>query len=155
MNQTQNVSAKSITLIVTLALTVILLVHCLPGCGGSGNTPPNSVHVTGKATFRGQPIKLGLIVFEPDPSQGGSGTQGFASIQDGEFNTQKPGGQAVAIGPCIIRVTGGDGVGIDAFTPFGNMMFEEFTTKMVIGADTGALSIEVPASQGFEAPEFR
>jgi len=155
MTQTQNTPTKSIALIGTMVLAgLILLVNFLPGCRDSG-TPPNSVHVIGKATFRGQPIKLGLIVFEPDPSQGGSGAQGFASIQDGEFNTQKPGGQAVAIGPSIIRVTGGDGVGIDAFTPFGSMMFEEFTTKMVIGADTGALSIEVPASQGFVGAEFR
>ncbi len=155
MKKAKNTLANSIALTGTLALTVVFQLILLPGCGDSGTRQANSMHVTGKATFRGQPIKLGLIVFEPDPSQGGSGTQGFAAIRDGEFNTQKPGGQAVAIGPCIIRVTGGDGVGIDAFTPFGNMMFDEFTTKMVMDTDNGELSIEVPASQGFEAPEFR
>lgn len=114
--------------------------------------PPNSVHLSGTVSFQGRPIPLGLIVFEPDSSLGGSGAQGFASIQNGTFDTSKSDGQAVAIGPCMIRVTGGDGEGIDAFTPFGNMMFEEYQLKMAIEPENGPLKIEVPASQAFRKP---
>lgn len=121
------------------------------GWPGSNSSPtlPNSVHLSGTVSFQGRPIPLGLIVFEPDASLGGGGAQGFASIQNGSFDTRKPGGQAVAIGPCMIRITGGDGVGIDAFTPFGNLMFEEYLLKLAIDGETGPLKVEIPASQGF------
>lgn len=78
--------------------------------------------------------------------------QGYASIEDGEFDTSKS-GQAVAIGPTIIRITGGDGVGVDGIKIFGNLLFEEYYAQEDITSDNDPLVIDIPATTDFVMPD--
>lgn len=150
--QTETFSSRIWIAIGLLVVCVALAVYYFAG-GNSSAAPPNTVHVQGVVTFKGQPLKMGLVVFEPDSTKGGSGSQGYANIVDGKFDTQAKGGKSVSLGASIIRVTGGDGVGIDAFTPFGSMLFEEYSTTTSITEGMPPLSIDVPVSKGFVAPK--
>ena len=51
----------------------------LAGCGGSG---PERHEITGKVTYKGEPVEEGIIDFEP---QGGQGTKDGATIQKGQY----------------------------------------------------------------------
>ena len=122
---------------------VFLLALLLPGCGGT--EPANVVHVSGTVNYRGKPIPLGMIVFEPDPAKGNSGPQGHAEIKDGKFDSRSSKKGAV-VGPLIVRIVGGDGVAPEPFTPFGKLLFEEYTTRVNLARDATTLSFDVPAA---------
>ncbi len=151
-SQSETSSARFFVAIGLLGLCALLVAYNFWGGGGTPDLP-NTVHLQGIVTFGGQPLKMGLIVFEPDSSKGGTGSQGYAKIADGKFDTRADGGRSISLGASIIRVTGGDGVGVDAFTPFGSMLFEEFSTTTSITKDMAPLSIDVPVSNGFVAPQ--
>lgn len=126
-----------------LVIGTLCLSLALASCGAK--EPAKTVHVRGTVTYRGQPIPLGLIVFEPDPAKGNSGPQGHAAIKDGTFDTRSSKKGAV-VGPLIVRIVGGDGVAPEAFTPFGNLLFEEYTTKVDLSRDSTTLTFDVPVA---------
>jgi hypothetical protein len=89
------------------------------GCG-----PDEKLYdVSGTVTFDGRPIPKGLIFFDPAP--GTPGTQGFATIEDGRFDTAAPDkGRGIRGGAYLIRISGFDGKeGPEA--PFGQALFPE------------------------------
>jgi hypothetical protein len=54
----------------------------MSGCGASAGTPPATLPVQGKVTYKGQPLTGGSIDFEPD----GAGREAHARIKnDGTF----------------------------------------------------------------------
>jgi hypothetical protein len=73
------------------------------GCGDS-----KGYRVTGKVTFKGQPIPAGKVYFNPDTAKGNSGPSGFADIKDGAYDTSWSGGRGYGGGPTIIAVEGFD-----------------------------------------------
>ena len=81
--------------------------------------------MSGTITFEGQPIPKGLIFFDPDPAKGTPGTQGFANIEDGRFDTAVPDkGRGIRGGAYIIRISGFDGREAPE-APFGQPLFPE------------------------------
>ncbi len=123
----------------------LLSVAVVSGCGPS--EPDNIVHLSGNVTFQGKPLPLGMIVFEPNPAKGNKGPQGHADIKDGKFDTRIS-KKGTVKGQIIARITGGDGVSPEPFTPFGNLLFEEFTTHLEVAENPKELSLEVPSSRG-------
>ena len=78
--------------------TLLSLIFCLAGCGGSGK-----VGVSGKVTFQGKPVEMGAISFVPADGPGspdGSGSPDGAVIKDGEYHAE------VTPGKKIVRITG-------------------------------------------------
>lgn len=75
----------------------------LLGLGCGGDSGPTRFPLTGKVTFAGQPVKFGMIQFEPD--KGNQGPQGFAEIRDGSFDTTS-GGQDVVPGKVVAKING-------------------------------------------------
>lgn len=71
------------------------------GCG----EPKVGNAVTGTVTFKGAPVPAGMIYFDPDSANGGSGTQGSAKIVDGKFSTDDS-GQGVPSGAVVVRIEG-------------------------------------------------
>lgn len=124
--------------------SVGLYVLLFSGC--STAMPDNVTHVSGTVTFDGQPLALGMIVFEPDPAAGNRGTQGHADIMDGRFDTRLA-GKGAAVGAQIVRITGGDGVNPEPFSPFGKLLFEEHTVRVVVAKDQPTLELDVPRTQ--------
>jgi hypothetical protein len=80
-----------------LALGLVL------GCGDSG---PKRNRVSGKITFKGEPIPYGDVTITPDDAKKNSGAQGIANIRGGVYDTSAAGGKGYGGGPAIMRVTG-------------------------------------------------
>lgn len=78
-----------------------LLCLVLLGCGGGDGV--NRVHVSGTATFDGQPIVYGHVNFMPDA--GHTAPPGFAEIIDGKYDTAEVNGRGIVEGPHLVRVT--------------------------------------------------
>jgi hypothetical protein len=101
-------------------LGFLLAALVLAGCGTGDEV---LYDVSGTATFDGKPIPKGVIFFDPDPTKGGAGGQGFANIWDGKYTTAEK-GRGVRGGAYIIRLVGFDGkTGQEA--PFGDFLFPE------------------------------
>jgi hypothetical protein len=91
-------SPARLRLLAPLAVSALLL-----GCGGG------STHrVSGKVTFKGAPIKAGMIYFTPDGSKDNKGPTGFAVIVDGKYDTAAEGGSGAVKGPMIVAIEGTD-----------------------------------------------
>jgi hypothetical protein len=107
----------------TSCLTVLLFaaIVLFAGCGSSEKL----YDVSGTITFEGKPIPKGLIFFDPDPTKGTHGTQGFANIENGRFDTAVPGkGKGIRGGTYNIRIGGFDGKEKPE-APFGQFLFPE------------------------------
>jgi hypothetical protein len=76
----------------TLPILALVLLGPSIGCGANGaGTMPNLVPVTGKVTFKGQPLTTGTVRFEPDdfgrPATGklqSDGTFVLTTLTDGD-----------------------------------------------------------------------
>ena len=105
----------------SLAATLFATMAFLAGCGADEQL----YDVSGTITFNGEPIPKGLIFFDPDPAKGTPGTQGFANIENGRFDTSVDGqGRGIRGGAYIIRISGFDGK-VAAEAPFGQFLFPE------------------------------
>jgi len=72
------------------------------GCGGQ-----KTHRVSGKVTFKNQPIPEGRIHFIPDGAKGNKGVAGFADIKGGLYDTAN-GGQGSVGGAMLIRIEAWD-----------------------------------------------
>ena len=76
--------------------------------GGCGEAEPARYNVSGKVTYKGQPLPAGIIFFDPDAGKGHDGPQGFAYIKDGRYDTTETERGPIG-GPHIVRIDGFDG----------------------------------------------
>ncbi|MBN9522675.1 hypothetical protein J0H58_29830 [bacterium] len=83
-----------------VAAVVVLAFGCGPGSKG--------YRVTGRVTFKGQPVPVGKIYFTPDASKGNTGPTGYADIKDGAYDTSVAGGMGFVGGPVVIEIEGFD-----------------------------------------------
>jgi hypothetical protein len=114
----------------------------LVGCGGDGGN-----RVSGKVTFKGEPVPAGTIYFKPDGAKGNSGQAGFAAISNGTYDTSAAGGQSAPMGAVIVEVEGIDpnppqGVDADVTT---TLLFSGFTKQIELPAGSSVQDIDVPA----------
>jgi hypothetical protein len=122
-----------------------LLCAAALGCGGG-----NSHRVSGKVTFKGQPIPAGMIYFMPDESKGNTGPTGYADIKDGEYDTSAEGGQGIVGGPVIIAIEGIDPAAKpDKADPSGEVtakaLFPRYETTADLPRSDSTKDIDVPA----------
>lgn len=94
-----------------LALAGLFAMLFFTGCGQSG---PATYQVSGLATFAGNPIPDGWVVFTPNSAEQNAGPQGRARILGGKFDTRVDGGKGIVGGPTIVRIEGFDGNGNSA-----------------------------------------
>jgi hypothetical protein len=113
------------------------------GCGGSDG----GGRVSGKVTFKGQPVPSGKVYILPDSSQNNQGQTGFADIKDGHYDTSAEGGQGAVSGAVIIAVEG-----IDPNPPPGaepdvsaTVLFPRYEKKVELPAGASVQDIDVPA----------
>jgi hypothetical protein len=109
----------------------------LVGCGGG-----EQLHdVSGTITYEGKPIPKGLIFF--DPEKGTPGTQGFANIENGKYDTSIAGkGKGIRGGAYSVRIGGFDGV-VAPEAPFGKTLFPEHELKKEFAAQKQTFDYDV------------
>ena len=109
----------------------------LAGCGDAEKL----YDVSGTITFEGKPIPKGLIFF--DPEKGTPGTQGFANIEQGKYDTSNPGaGKGIRGGKYSVRVSGFDGVQAPE-APFGKFLFPEHEFKKEFASEKQTFDYDV------------
>ena len=122
-------------------LCLVACLFCIVGCRGSDR---ELYHVSGTVNFKGQPVPAGVIFFEPDASVGNDGTQGYAEILDGRFNTADT-GKGITGGAYQVRVRG--------FIPPaggapGRLLFKDYRQTLELPAADSQQTIEVPPDAG-------
>jgi hypothetical protein len=116
------------------ALTLCMLL----GCGGE-----KTYRLSGKVTFKGQPIPSGKIFFVPDTSKGNKGPSGYAEIKDGNYDTSAPGGSGIVGGPMLITINASNSTDPDKLSPKG--MFPPYQTSADLPKSDSTKDIDVPA----------
>lgn len=122
----------------------VLAIGLLAGCGRNN---AKRVTVSGKVSFRGQPVPTGIISFTPDVKRGNRGPQGVAKIIDGQYTTDDHGKGSVR-GPQLVEIRGfgGNNSGRGDSLPFqnGRPMFPPYFTEADVGDGNSTLDFEVP-----------
>jgi hypothetical protein len=134
-------------------ISLLLVAAFLPACGpGHGLTLGR---VSGKVTYRGEPVRYGFVTFQPEEREGESGPPAMSTIsQDGTYalTTQDPDDGAV-VGPhrvAIIALDPDPIVGADAPEPAEAP--KEFMATKSGRVKTKSKTAEVPKDAG---PTFK
>jgi hypothetical protein len=126
-------------------LVIVVLVGWLPfavGCGGgSGN------RVSGKVTFKGQPVPAGKVYIAPDTAKGNSGETGYADIKDGAYDTSATGGHGAVTGAVVISISGFDPTPPPGADPdvSSTVLFTNYQKPVELSAGASVQDIDVPA----------
>jgi hypothetical protein len=111
------------------------------GCSGS---EAKKVELSGKVTFKGQPVPAGYISFTPDVGQGNAGKEvRVVQIKDGVYDSSKEQKPGIYPGPTIVRIAGFDGKPLRLF-PQGKQIFNPYELRETL--DGGTKDFDVPAS---------
>lgn len=134
-----------------LGFASCLLLALASGCGGG----VSGTRVSGKVTFKGQPVPAGKVYIKADPSKNNSGHTGYAAISNGTYDTGAPGGQAGPAGAVILEVEG-----IDPTPPPGaepdvtsTLLFSGFTKSAELSGASSVQDIDVPAEAAGGPPQ--
>jgi hypothetical protein len=119
------------------------------GCGGGEAT---RYHVSGTVTHAGRPVTSGRIYFAPDPARGNDGPQGYATIENGRYDTAK-GGEPAAGGPVVVRIDGYDPPTADY--PHGKPLFIEYKVAAELPREAATKDFDVPTSAAMKLPTAR
>ena len=138
--------ARRILWLACLSIACAALVSSLSGCGGDGIVRHQ---VSGKVTFREQPVEYGTIAFEPEASVGQIAPSSFVRIEHGAYQTAK--GDGPTTGKYKVRVMGFDTSKMKKNTPPEEIietpeLFPAYTLSVEIPPPGGKLDIEVPNS---------
>jgi hypothetical protein len=134
---------------------VVLACGLAAGCGGGTN------RISGKVTFKGQPIPAGKITFTPDGSKGNTGPTGYAKIVNGEYDTSAPGGLGAINGPMIVFIEGFDpSAKPDENTPEGEEagakpLFPRYETAYDVPGSASTKDFDVPADAAKPKPKTK
>jgi hypothetical protein len=112
--------------------------------------------VSGKVTFKGQPVPAGKIYLTPDSSKGNTGVAGYADIKDGAYDTSAAGGRGAPAGAVIISVDGFDPTPPPGADPEVTMtkLFTGYQKSVELPAGGSVQDIDVPveAANGPKQP---
>src|SRR5687767_6774304 len=125
-----------------LSLFALLLIVLL-GC----TTKPPVSQLSGKVTFKGEPVPAGNINFTPDVGKGNLGpTLGF-QINNGIYDTAKQDPPGITPGAYLIRIDGFDGKKIPMYGQ-GKQIFNPIQDELVVPEGTSTKDFEIPDSAG-------
>jgi len=107
-------------------------------CGCSRNKGPERYSIRGSVTFKGEPVPLGQIAFEPDASQGNEGPGGYADIIAGRYTTH----MGAVSGPHRVRISGQSGPVVDETKDV--TLFSDYVTSVLIDPEVPGIDFDVP-----------
>ncbi len=108
------------------------------GCGQ--NAGERRYDLSGRVTYRGQPVPGGRILFSPDASQGADGPATVADIAGGRYRTRR--GRGAVAGPYIVTIHGTDET--MATETHDNTLFPPYETRVYIDRANTSHDFEVP-----------
>ena len=124
------------------ALRLTMFAALLAVCVGCSKAGVERIPLSGRVTYKGQPVPVGSILFEPDGTKGNRGPQGYSSIIDGHYTTDKYGNGAVT-GPINVQIMGFQPA--KEHTERGNKpLFPAYKTSITIDPTSTTFDFEVP-----------
>jgi len=126
---------------VRIFVAVCLLL--LAGCA----TKPQPAQLSGKVTFKGQPVPAGFISFAPDVAKGGLGEMRVLQIKDGVYDSSKEHEPGIKPGPYFLRISGFDGKRIPMYGQ-GKQIFNEVQDYHTVPDGASVKDFEIPESAG-------
>jgi hypothetical protein len=134
----------------TRRVPVVIVVAVLALATGVGCQKSNGLTpVTGRVTWKGNPVPMGNVYIEPDASQGNKGPQCRSSIIKGEFKSRPEFGSVS--GPVIVDVEGSEQ---HPDKEFPVPLFPRYTFKTEIPKGKATLDIVVPEDAGKPKPRY-
>jgi len=125
-------------------LTRFLFVFILAaGC----STKPKLAQLSGKVTFKGQPVPAGFISFTPDAVNGNPGQTRLLQIKDGVYDSSKEAPPGISPGPYFLQINGFDGKKIPYYWQ-GKQIFNTWKDEFTVPDGASTKDFDVPASQG-------
>lgn len=121
-------------------LACALLVLGLAG-GCSGST--KKAQLSGKVTFKGQPVPAGYISFMP--VDGTLGSVRVVQIKDGVYDSAQEKDPGIFSGSMVVTIAGFDGKKIKGFSQ-GKQIFNPYEKRVTVPGGTSTMDFEVPAS---------
>ena len=107
---------------------------------GCGKAQPKLSQLSGKVTFKGQPVPAGYINFQAE-----AGPVKMVRIVNGTYDTATAKEPGIYPGKVVIRIAGFDGKKLDYF-PDGKQIFNPYELHDTISEGTSTKDFEVPAS---------
>ncbi len=120
-------------------VVAVLALATSVGCQKSNGLTP----VSGRVTWKGNPVPMGDVYIEPDASQGNTGPQCRSSIIKGVFTSRPEFGSVT--GPVIVDV---EGLENRPDREFPVPLFPRYTFKTEIPKGKATLDIVVPEDAG-------
>jgi hypothetical protein len=125
------------------SLSTILTLLLAAGCSAK----PQPSQLSGKVTFRGEPVPAGYISFTPDVAKGGLGQIKVLQIKGGVYDSAKEGEPGINPGAYLIKIAGFDGKKIPMFGQ-GKQIFNPVDDEFTVPSGTSTKDFVVPDSAG-------
>jgi hypothetical protein len=136
-SQSKVTSVMQKLLILVSALAVFL------GC----SSKPQPSQLSGKVTFKGQPVPAGYISFTPDVTKGGLGPTQVMQIKEGVYDSSKEGEPGINPGVYLLEIAGFDGKRIPMYGQ-GKQIFTPVKDTHTVPQGTSTKDIVIPDSAG-------
>jgi hypothetical protein len=112
------------------------------------SSKPKAVQLSGKVTFKGQPVPAGYITFMPDVGNGNTGSTKLIKIKDGIYDSStEPSDQALTPGAYQLRIAGFDGQTLPRFNQ-GKQLFNPVEETFVVPDNVSTKDFTIPDSAG-------
>lgn len=126
-------------------MTKPLLAAALLALGCSSKPPPSQI--SGKVTFKGEPVPAGWISFTPDVAKGGLGQVQLFQINDGVYDSSTQSPPGIVPGSYLIRIAGFDGKQIPFYVQ-GKQIFNPIQDEIVVPDGASEKDFVIPESAG-------
>ena len=120
------------------AVTTLLMLLAV-GCGPKG---PVRYDISGKVTYKGQPVPAGEVILTPDTAQGNSGPGSWVMINEGTYATLP--GQGIVGGPYIVEILGYDQPPAGEGSEGGTALFEKQRIEMTFPLEDTEIDLNLP-----------
>jgi len=127
---------------------VVRQVVCLAAVlvvAGCSTAKTKLAQLSGKVTFKGNPVPAGYITFMPDSSAGNVGQIKKFDIKDGLYDTTRGLDPGIQPGIHVVRIAGFDGKVI-AYYPQGKQIFNAVELKETIPEGVTSKDFPIPDS---------
>jgi hypothetical protein len=108
---------------------------------------PEMSQLSGKVTFKNQPVPAGWVSFTPDVAQGGLGEVRVFQINDGIYDSSKQSPPGLPPGVYFVKIAGFDGKK-EPFYGQGKQIFNPIDDKYTVPKGKSTKDFEIPESAG-------
>jgi hypothetical protein len=119
---------------------------CLTLALGCSSKPPVS-NISGKVTFKGEPVPAGFITLTPDVGQGNLGPNQNLQIKDGVYDSAKLTPPGIKPGAYLIQIEGFNGK-VEPFYGQGKQIFNPIKDSLTVPEGTSTKDFVIPDSAG-------